>query len=307
MFLKKKTHNSIGRTRVMQPAVKGQVFSYHANRSVRTGSATRDAGEQQRQQETNVHRASRLPLLRRLPPLAAVLGLVLLLSMCLRLNNDVKVVIVGQKDSQVFLRDQRVYRDAASAVFGALTNRNKLTVNISKISADLKKQFPELRVVSVSLPAVGGRPIVYVQPAAPKVILVGEGMYLLDADGRALMPANQVSRLSSLKVPVVNDQSDVSVETGKIALPKGVVSFITEVVGQYKAKNMGISSMVLPPGTNELHVKSDGVGYYVKYSLYGNAREEVGVYLAVKARLEAERKTPGEYVDVRVSNKAYYK
>ncbi|HEX9153369.1 MAG TPA: hypothetical protein VF809_00950 [Candidatus Saccharimonadales bacterium] len=307
MFLKKKSQNSIGRSRMPQPAAKGQVFSYHANRSVRTGSTMRNIEEQQRQQEAVVHRGPRLPWLKRLPSLVIALGLLLMLGMCLRLNDDVRVIAVGQKDSQVFLRDQRVYRDAVSAMFGAFMNRNKLTVNTNKVAADLKKQFPELRVVSVSLPAIGGRPVVYIQPVEPKMILVGKGMYLLDADGRALMPANQANKLSDLKIPVINDQSDVSVETGKIALPKSVVSFITEVVGQYKAKGIGVSSMTLPPGTNELHVKSDGVGYYVKYSLYGNAREEAGVYLAVKARLEAESKMPGEYIDVRVDNKAYYK
>jgi hypothetical protein len=51
----------------------------------------------------------------------------------------------------------------------------------------------------------------------------------------------------------------------------------------------------------------NGVGYFVKFNLHGNAREEAGAFLAVKEYLESSHKTPGEYVDVRVENRAYYK
>jgi hypothetical protein len=140
------------------------------------------------------------------------------------------------------------------------------------------------------------------------MMLLGEGgMFILDADGRALIAANQVSKLDKLDVPVVNDESGLPIETGKVVLPRSTVAFIGEVVGQHKAKDLKITSLVMPPGTNELHVRVDGAGYFVKYNLHGNAREEVGSFLAAKARLEVEKKTPGEYIDVRVENRVYYR
>jgi hypothetical protein len=51
----------------------------------------------------------------------------------------------------------------------------------------------------------------------------------------------------------------------------------------------------------------NGAGYFVKFNLHGDAREEAGSYLAVKDYLASNQKTPGEYVDVRVENRAYYK
>jgi hypothetical protein len=301
---KKKTPTNTLRVRTSQPTPRGPVFSYHANRSVRIGGSTRTSEEHQQ----SLRRGPRFPWLKQVPTLAVLLMCLLLLVFCLQLNGHAKVVAVGGSDSQVFLREQKVYEEAARTLFQTFLNSNKLTVDATKVSADLKHQFPELKAVSVALPIVGNRPVVYIQPASPRLVLLGkDGMFVLDADGRALMPAAQVLGLDKLEIPVVNDQSDLSVEAGRIVLPRSTVAFIDEVVGQHKAKGLKITSMTLPPGTNELHVRPDGVGYIVKYNIHGNAREEAGAFLAVKARLEAEKKTPREYIDVRVENRAYYK
>jgi hypothetical protein len=238
---------------------------------------------------------------------AGFLACVILAGLSLQLSSNPKVETVGTAGGQLFLRDREVYVQAARQAFTPLANGNKMTVNAEKISADLKKQFPELQAVSVALPIIGTQPKVYIQPAVPKLILVSkDGMYVLDVNGRALISGNQVAKLTELGIPVVNDESGIGITTGSIALPKGTVNFVSEVVGQLKAKGLTVASMTLPAGTNEMYVKVDKVGYTVKFNLHGNAREEAGAYLAVKQRLDGQKKTPRSYVDVRVENKAYY-
>jgi hypothetical protein len=206
------------------------------------------------------------------------------------------------------MRSQSVYQAAANKAFSPVFDGNKLTVNASKIAADLEQQFPELKAVSVTLPFIGSQPTVYMQPATPRLLLTNEsGSYVLDGDGRALLSGSQLSSPSALHIPVVTDQSNLSVELGKIALPSSSVSFITEVAGQFKAKSLGITQLVLPQGTTELQVHINGAGYFIRFNLHGNAREEAGTYLAVKQYLDSGHKAPGSYVDVRVENKAYYK
>lgn len=308
MFSKKPPPPPERRARVSQ-SPQGRpntVFSYHANRSMRETNQYRDKGREEK--EANSRIKPKLRWLKQLPHLALLLGIVLVATFCLQLTSDAKVVTVGPSESQLFLRDKKVYTQAAQDAFKPWANNNKLTVDAKRISQDLRKQFPELQEVSVSLPIVGAQPTVYIQPAIPKIILVSKsGMFVLDVDGRALISGNQVAGLSELKIPVVNDESGIEITPGNIALPKSTVSFITEVVGQMQAKQLSVSSMTLPAGTNELHVKLDKVGYQIKFNLHGNAREQSGAYLAVKQRLEAERKSPREYIDVRVENKAYYK
>jgi cell division septal protein FtsQ len=306
-MFKKKPPQNVGRTRATQPAPRGPVFSYANNRSARPGASGRSIAEQQQQQEA-LRRGPRFPWLKRVPTIASLLAVVVVAIACLQLSANAKVLTVGAAETQVFLRDRGIYEAAARKAFTPLLNSNKLTVDAGTIADDLRKQFPELAVVSVSLPVLGNRPTVYIQPAAPRLILVANGgMYLLDRDGRALITANQVPQLEKLKIPVVTDQSSLPVTVGKVVLPHNTVGFIEEVVGQLQAKHIAITSLTLPAGTNELHVRVEGAGYYVKFNLYGKAREEVGAYIAVREHLQATHKTVGEYIDVRVENRAYYR
>ncbi|HEX8762369.1 MAG TPA: hypothetical protein VF733_01285 [Candidatus Saccharimonadales bacterium] len=304
MFLSKKRPENERRSRVPQtPSRERPVFSYHANRSIREGANQRDIDYQQ---QPKIRR--NLRSWRSYTANIAIILAVLVVTICfMQLSNKATVQSVGTPSGELFLRDKAVYTAAVQQAFSSPINRNKLTVNTGKISNDLKKQFPELKAVSVSLPAIGTRPTVYIQPSIPSMILVSrDGMYVLDTDGRALIAGNQVAKLSDLGVPAVNDESGLAIRAGEIALPKSVVVFTTEVVGQLKAKQVGIGSLTLPMGTNELHVRPDKAGYYVKFNLHGNAREEVGAFLATKQYLEGQKKLPRSYIDVRVENKVYY-
>lgn len=293
-------------TQKQQPLRTNTVFSYHASRSAREGNLYRDAARELAL-ETPRHK-KRASWSKRMPTIAGFLAGIILLGFFLQLNSNVRVQSVGSAKGQLFLRDKRVYQAAANDAFKPLLNRNKLTVNTAKINKDLKAKFPELQAVSVSLPISGNQPAVFIQPATPKLLLVSkDGMYVLDASGRALISGNQVARLTDLGVPVVNDESGLSIDPGAIILPRDTVSFIGEVVGQLQAKGITLSGLTLPAGTNELHVKPEKVNYIVKFNLHGNAREEAGAFLAVKQQLDAQRKVPGAYIDVRVENKAYYK
>jgi hypothetical protein len=305
MFFKKRTPQNAGRPRTAQPTQRNVVFSYASSRSTQPGATGRDTAE--RQEET-LRRGPRFPWLRRVPRVAALFAVLIVIIASLQLSSDPKVEIIGAKDAQVFLRDRDLYQAAASQAFAPFLNSNKLTVDANSIAASLRKQFPELAEVSVSLPIIGNKPVVYIQPAEPKIILLSKGgMYLLDGNGRALIAGNQVQQLNKLHISVVTDESGLPVKLGKVALPRATVQFISEVAGQLQAKHTAITAMNLPAGTNELQVRIEGAGYYIRFNLHGKAREGVGSYLAVRQYLQDTHKTAGEYIDVRIENKVYYR
>lgn len=282
------------------------VFSYHANRSVRETSQQREALPKLTEPPK---RKPRVTWLARTRTLAALVGIILIAGLMLQLDSSAKVVpLSASSGSDVFLRDQHIYSVAAQKEFSSLLNSNKLTVDTGKIASDLRQQFPELKAISISLPIIGDKPVVYIQPAIPKIILSGKnGMFVLDADGRALISGSQAVRLQQLGLAVVTDQSGLSLDAGRIVLPGNAVSFITEVIGQLQTKGLKPSSLVLPQGTNELYVTINGAGYQIKFNLHGDARAEAGTFLATKQFLDGQHKTPSQYVDVRVDDKAYYK
>lgn len=309
-MFKKKKENQDRVARVRQPTLErslnaSAVFSYHANRAARPGPAGRQedapsAAERRAQPRHGLSRGAFIAVL------VLAIGLV---CFNLFLSLTPQVIPVSTTRSAVFLRSQQTYEAAAQAALAqSFLNRTKLTMNAGRVAQALRNQFPELTDVAVSVPLVGSRVQIHIQPATPQLLLSsGTELFVVDEAGRALMLARQVPSIEKMSLPVVTDQSGLAVTLGKPALPRSSVTFITEVVGQLKAKKVPISSLTLPPASSELDLRVSGVPYVVKFNLRGDARAEAGSYLAVKQQLEREHKTPGEYIDVRVEDRTYYK
>jgi hypothetical protein len=171
------------------------------------------------------------------------------------------------------------------------------------------QQFPELSSVSVTLPLFSKRPIVYIQTTQPALTLAArDGSFIIGANGKALLRADQLPSTNKLSIPQVNDQSGLEVKVNQQALSSVDVSFIQTVVGQLAARHFTVASMVLPAGASELDVKLDGQPYTVKFNLEsGDARQQAGTFLATQSKLASQHITPAEYIDVRVDGRAYYK
>lgn len=319
MFFKKKstTKNKIERRRPRSSGSSGRttVFSYHANRSSGPSGGTRPAASRKLwQADADASPAPKKPKfaqrLRRLPALVLGIAAIVLVVNGLILSSEPEVVAFADAQSrQVFLRDEATYQQAAHEILASsIANTNKVTIDTAGIETKLRERFPELEHVSVTLPLFGYKPAIYIQPSRPTLLLkAADGLYVLDAAGHALMNASGSSVLEKLQLPVVEDQSGLPVTLGKVALPSDNVAFITEVVGQLKAKNIETINLVVPLGTSELLVGIKDAPYQVKFNLRGDARAEAGSYLAVRKHLEREQKTPSMYIDVRVDNRAYYR
>jgi hypothetical protein len=304
---KQKQTQSLGRQRLtQQPATRGSVFSYHASRSIRVSNV----GREQNAQEQPLKRQRRKRWWHKLSNLMLLALVALLLVVSLGLNGNPRVVVAGDRSSKVFLRNPSVYQAAARHAFaGSPLNSNKVTVDTSHITQELHSQFPELAAVSIQLPIIGHQPVVYIQPATPRLVLTTQtgGAFVIDHSGRAVISTKQIAHPQDLEVPTVSDQSDLQIKVGEIALDSASVSFISEVANQLKAKGVTVNSLALSSGGSQLDVKVNGAPYTVKFNIGGSAREEAGTFLAVKQQLEAEHKQPGQYIDVRVSGRAYYK
>lgn len=311
MFKKKPAPDqSRPRQRVVQgdTSRNNAVFSsYHANRSVNL-----DGRGRLTQQEQDRPKQSRIPQVIRdinRQHIMSVLVIIVLFLLTVGLDSTPKVVVVGDTQHRFALQDLAVYQQYAHQVLGkSMTNNNKLTIDADAVAQKLEQQFPEVHAASISLPFIGRKPTLYIQPATPQLILAAQnGQFILDADGRALATTTDSTVPDEALVPVVVDQSGYAVEKGKVALPSSSVSFITEVAGQLAAKQVQAERWTMPTATSQLDVKVKGSPYYVKFNLQGDGREQAGTLLALQKDLANKRLTPGEYIDVRVPGRAYYK
>ncbi len=278
------------------------VFSYHAHRS--PGQANRRLpGEQPAKRRQDVRRWIRL-----LPTMLSIGVIALSLSYGTILNAKPRFQVVNGLDTEL-LRAPSFYETEASAIMKrSVFNYSKLTINTTKLAQDLSAQYPELGRVSIIIPLSGRRPVIEVRPAAAAIKLSGSGgTYIIDKQGRALLKDEETASNLAGDIPYVIDQGGLQLEKGKQVLSLNTINFITGLTHQLKAKSFVLEAITLPAIPGEVHVRLKGQAYYIKFDAFGNPREQAGTFIAAHEKLAASGSVPGEYLDARVPEKAFYR
>ncbi len=278
---------------------KQPVFAYRSSR--RESETARERGQDSPAKMGLLYR------LRHVPTYLCFAAIITGILYSTTLNSHAQLVVAGQS---VLPRSIDNYQRAIDQQFGSsLMNRSKITINTGKLSSEIQKQFPEFSSVDISLPLLRHRPVVQTRLAKPALQLVTPRVtYILDANGRALFDKKLASPdydFSSL--PSVTDASGHQVRLNKSALTSQQVSYVYSLSSQLTAKKLGIESMTLHAGAQELHVRLQGLGYVVKFNFGAEPRQSVGAYLATKERLDSDRAGVGEYIDVRLPERVYVK
>lgn len=225
------------------------------------------------------------------------------------LSTQPRIILGRNNPNNSLVRSQAIYQQSIAQILSSsIFNRSKLTVNTNKIENQIQLKFPEIQNATLSLPLIGRRPVIGLDPAIPTLILdTRDGSYIIGEDGRTLIKIGDLATSVRPNLPVLQDDSGLSIEQGKASLTKDNVDFITTVIKQLFAKNITTKSLQLPAIANEFHVSINNQPYFVKFNLSGDATQQVGTYLAVKEQLEGQHITPSEYIDVRVDERAFYK
>lgn len=247
------------------------------------------------------------PFLPYAPSVIAGMTLLCCLTYISTLSGDPKLQITGQVPG--LAADAEAYRVGIQEVFEqSVANRSKLLIDTDKLSTKISSEYPELGEVTVALPLIGRRPVVHARLAAPRVIITNaEGGYVIDVTGRIMSKATNIESSVRDSLPVIQDESGIELEQGSYAMSTEAVAFINEVATQLALKKYNIQSMVLPPVANEMHVRLEGVPYYIKFNLRGEGRAQAGTYIATERKLTQDGVVPRAYVDVRVPGRVYYK
>lgn len=115
------------------------------------------------------------------------------------------------------------------------------------IENEIMAEFPELGQVSVNLPIFGNQPVISIVAKQPAMALTSQqGVYVLDANGVVMARASSITGFDNIKLPIVNDESRVTVEIGKGVLTSQQVDFISVLVTQLNLNKKQVSSVTLP-------------------------------------------------------------
>ncbi|MDB5175269.1 MAG: hypothetical protein JWM81_127 [Candidatus Saccharibacteria bacterium] len=307
-MFKKKQKQPVGRQR-LERTNNVASFSYYNRRSEQLNPA---AGRQSVNKEaaTSVSRHRKRLSRKRLLVTSGVVIAVLLGLYGTSLTTSPKLVIEDAAHATSVIQNPNDYTAAAQKILASsILNQNKVTVATASIGSSLQRQFPELASARLVLPFFGRTPVLYVEASQPVLLLATpSGSFALDRSGTALATGARLAQLSKLNLPLITDESGIKVTLHKQALSTGNVSFIRNVITQLNAKGLTVNTLTLPAGTSQLSVRISGQPYLIKFNLQSNtAAQQAGTFLALRERLESQGITPGEYVDVRVDGRAYYK
>lgn len=306
--MRRKKQTSEQNIRHVRPQQSASVFSYYANRStseqsrVRRGLGSADVSKSRKLLTPS---QAWIPLIPSFITGVVLVGCLLYIS---SLGSNAKLQIIG--DARIGLAHEVAdYESSIRKILNSsIENKSKLLINTDQVAEKISAEFPELGDVSVILPLIGRRPVVQAEPASPSLILATtEGSFVLDSNGRAMTKAKDIESSVRDKLPVVSDESGLSLELGHYALSKESVDFVQGVAEQLKRKKIEVQSMVLPAAANEMHVRIAGSPYYIKFNLGGEGRVQSGTYIATRKKLAQDNVIPREYIDVRVPGKVYYK
>jgi len=303
-FRKQKQINQPARRR---PSANNKaVFSYYARGDNANSPSHQNTGRSEK--AADAKNANYRFRLRMLPSYIALFAIVVAVLYALTLQADPKVNVVSQ--SGTIHRTSGEYQKATATIWGnSLLNRSKLTVNSANIQSEIKAEFSELAAVKIELPLLGRRPAITLTPARPVLQLSTiKGVFYVDDNGIVLARVDEVSQNKLEALPQVRDEAELPIEPGKPVLSETEAVYLRKLTDQFKAENIQIESITLPRNAAyEADVRMAGQPYYLKFSTLIEPRQAVGSYLAIKKKLDRDAVKVGEYIDLRVEEKVFYK
>ena len=213
------------------------------------------------------------------------------------------ITVVGATTSV----DTKPYQDGIQAYLnGHPLERLRSTINIGDLTTYLQQHdCPEVAAVSGTttwngLGATGftvtlRRPVVSWRTNATT-------LYYVDAEGNTFTR----NYFATPAVQVI-DQSGVAATTNRVLTSGRFLSFLGRVIGRMQAEGLTVTKVTLPAETtHQVQLTVDGVGYPIKFSVDRPAGEQAEDATRAVKYLNGKGIVP-EYLDVRVSGKAYYK
>jgi hypothetical protein len=279
------------------PKNKRPVVSYYAGDKPRNNDPIRV-------RQTSEKRQTIFDKLKLLPSLLIVMLILVSVVYSTTLTANPIIHFVGGTSPY---RSSKEYTDGVQKLLETnILNQNKVTLNTSKVESEILKSFPELDVVKVSLPVIGRRSTVTLHVRDPALIVTNSTRaFVVDSNGIIVSETRQLSSSILNTLIMVQDQSGLEVHIGGQVLTSDSVTFIRTVAAELTAKQLTITGATLPTIPNEVDFKIKDLPYYLKTDVSGDARLQIGAFLA--ARDSPEVSTAHEYMDLRVEEKVFYK
>ncbi len=241
-------------------------------------------------------RGRQLPKPSTLKPLLPWVGGVIVLFMVWRIFAVDKVEITGNKA----LSTQTIMKDVEDSFSKHPFSRNLLTLGLDPLDKDLL-QDQHLKSVTVSRRWPTTVQINVTERQFALIWKSGAQVYVVDGEGIAVQQG-----AGDEKLPTITDTTGLPVTVGQHVAPARFVAFAAAVAGELQPQTkLAVVDMSVPQSTSELYVKTSA-GYIIKFDTTSGVEEQLASLKQVQSTLVKLHKTPTQYIDLRIPNKAYY-
>jgi cell division septal protein FtsQ len=179
--------------------------------------------------------------------------------------------------------------------------RNTILIDGGALASYLEQADPAIAQVTVSRSSFHAVTIKIAERQPTINWKTGGVVYLLDANATVISPTTG----SYASLPTVTDSSNLPVKAGDRVAPTQFVTFCADLARLLPGTGYQVSAMTVPASTSELYVTTT-TGLTLKFDTTRSAAGEINDLKAVQAELKAANKTPTQYIDLRIPNKAYY-
>lgn len=211
--------------------------------------------------------------------------------------------VVMAVDGGIPLKNERYVAAIDEYLTRHPVERLRFVLNHDRLNEYIQRTLPE--VSSIRPEGFAGIGASQFSIAVRKPIaswLIGQTQYYVDSAGVPF----ETNYYETPGVRIV-DESGIKQAEGTAIASSRFLTFVGKAVaaaGQYK---MSIEQAVIPPDTTrQIQLRATGHKYPVKLSLDRPVGEQIEDMQRVLAHLDSKKITP-QYVDVRVSGRAYYK
>ncbi len=203
-------------------------------------------------------------------------------------------VTATQKDAKVKENIQRLLDDSAR-------QSNLLTLQPDALAMELMAIDPELKDVTVSRRWPDGLAVSVTQKEPALGWSTGNQRYLLDRDGTIIGEFPDGSKL-----PIIIDGSNLPVKTGQQVVTARFITFSKAVAAGLPGVGLAVREVRVQDTTFDLYVVVNKP-YRLLFDTSRPAEDQLKDLKTVLASLTAQKKVPTDYIDLRISGKAYYK
>lgn len=278
-------------------------YAFRRNRTL-TGSAsssvstTNEAGAQLKSSRVQAHELVH----KRRRVGATFLAVLLVCTLLFVLVYEFTVgVTVRTQDASIKL--DPIYERKIQEYFGRQpVERLRFALDEKRLASFLQTEAPEVESVAVEGSAGFGR--------SSFIVMLREPIAGWNINGAQQFVDNTGTAFSrnyhpAPKVKIV-DNSGVPAGSGPVASNR-FLGFVGRVVGLAKAQGYNVGEVTIPTGTTrQVELRLDGVPYPIKFSVDRGAGEQVED-MARSIRWLSGRGVNPQYLDVRVSGRAFYK